>query len=329
VTPRLWDGRRAPFTLLGGYLGAGKTTIVNHVVRHAGGRRLVVLVNDVGTVNVDATLIADHDGTTLTLTNGCVCCAIADDFAVTLERLRGWPEPPDHVLMELSGVAEPARVAPWADTTGFRLDGVVVAVDAEQVVQLAGRPYVGGTILEQLRSADVVLLTKTDLAADGGAAARDLVGCHTSAPVLVATDGRVDVEVVLGLGAADRGAPLVVAGEHRDVDAYATSVLDPGRPTRAELDELVRALPADVIRAKGLVDCSDDDAPVEVHVVGTRRTLRRRRDLPAGRATGIVVVAVRSPPSGRRRDQGRGGTSTMTSSSGLRSRSGTFDPGSG
>ena len=66
----LWNGRRVAFTLLGGYLGAGKTTIINHVVRHAGGRRIVVLVNDLAAVGVDAALIADHDGTTLTLTNG-------------------------------------------------------------------------------------------------------------------------------------------------------------------------------------------------------------------------------------------------------------------
>ena len=153
----LWDGRRAPFTLLGGYLGAGKTTIINHVVRHAGGRRLVVLVNDVAAVNVDAALIADHDGTTLSLTNGCVCCAIADDFAQTLEQIRSMPEPPDQVLMELSGVGEPARVAPWASTAGFRLDGIVVVADADQIVDLSSREYVADTIAAQLVSYMVIL----------------------------------------------------------------------------------------------------------------------------------------------------------------------------
>ena len=111
---------RPSHTLLAGYLGAGKTTVVNRVVAAAGGRRIVVLVNDVGAIDVDAALIAEHDGTTLSLTNGCVCCALADDFTETLELVRAMDTPPDHVLMELSGVAEPARVAPWANTAGFR-----------------------------------------------------------------------------------------------------------------------------------------------------------------------------------------------------------------
>ena len=107
----LWSGRRAPVTLIGGYLGSGKTTVLNHLIRHADGRRLVVLVNDIGAVNVDAALVAEHDGDTMTLTNGCVCCSITDDLGLTLESIRQMPEPPDHVVMELSGVAEPARVA--------------------------------------------------------------------------------------------------------------------------------------------------------------------------------------------------------------------------
>ena len=181
------SGHRVPFTLLGGYLGAGKTTIVNHVVRNAGGRRLVVLVNDLAAVNVDAALIADHDGTTLSLSNGCVCCAIADDFAQTLEQIRAMPETPDHVLMELSGVGEPARVAPWASTAGFRLDGIVVVADADQIAELIEREYLGDTIAAQLRSADIVLLTKTDLAADAGAAARSLIGVRSRAPIIEVT----------------------------------------------------------------------------------------------------------------------------------------------
>jgi G3E family GTPase len=284
----LWGGRRAPFTLLGGYLGAGKTTIVNRVVGHAGGRRIVVLVNDVGAIDVDAALIADHDGTTLSLTNGCVCCALADDFTETLEQVRVMPEPPDHVLMELSGVAEPARVAPWANTAGFRLDGIVVAADADQIVALARRGYVGETIGEQIRVADLVLLTKTDLAADGGSAARAFVAGHTLAPLVEAVDGQVDVEVLLGLG---RGGAVPSTGPVAHA-TYARSVLELGAPTRAELGRIVDELPPDVLRAKGVVMCSDESAPMEVHVVGSRRTIRPRRDLDAPDASTLVVIAL-------------------------------------
>lgn len=290
----LWAGRRAPFTLLGGYLGAGKTTIVNHLVRAAGGRRIVVLVNDVGAIDVDAALIAEHEGATLSLTNGCVCCAIADDFTETLEFVRAMPEPPDHVLMELSGVAEPARVAPWANTAGFRLDGIVVAADADQLVELAARDYIGGTIDEQLRVADLVLLTKTDLCADEGVDARRFVAERSAAPVVEVVDGRVDVDIVLGLHRRE-GVPDPGAAEHT---GYATSIVDPGAPTRVELEQLVAELPAEVVRAKGLVACRDEEAPFEVHVVGRRRVVRARPDLAAGRAGEIVTISpIVAPPA--------------------------------
>ena len=282
----LWNGRRVPFTMLGGYLGAGKTTIVNHIVGHAGGRRIVVLVNDIGAVNIDSTLIADHDGTTLSLTNGCVCCAIADDFARTLEQVRAMPEPPDHVLMELSGVGAPARVAPWASTAGFRLDGIVVVADADQIVGLATREYVGDTIGEQLAAADLVLLTKTDLATDGGVAGRSLIGRYTPAPIIGVRDGVVDVDTVLGVGRGDVGLPAVA---HR-VGGYGTAIIEIGSLTVSELEQLLAALPAAVVRAKGLVRCRDDEAPIEVHVVGTRRTVRRRPDLDASNAANALVL---------------------------------------
>lgn len=282
----VWDGRRVPFTLVGGYLGAGKTTIVNHLLRQAGGRRLVVLVNDIGAVDIDAALVAGHDGETLTLTNGCVCCAIADDFGRTLEQVRARPDPPDQVVMELSGVGEPARVAPWANTTGFRLDGIVVAVDADQIEALAGRRFVGDTVREQLRAADVVLLTKLDLAADGGAAARRFVAGHAQAPVVDVDRGRVDVDLVLGV-ARDRPVPEAVERRGHGTSA---SIVEVGAVTFDELERIVDELPADVLRAKGLVSCTDRAHPVEVHLVGRRRSLTERSDLSSERALPWMVV---------------------------------------
>lgn len=290
----LWNGHRVPFTLLAGYLGAGKTTVVNHLVRNPLGRRLVVLVNDVAVINVDAALIADHVGTTLSLTNGCVCCAIADDFAQTLEQIRAMPEPPDHVLMELSGVGEPARVAPWANTAGFRLDGIVVVADTDQIVELADRDYIGDTIAAQLAAADLVLATKVDLAADAGAAARSLIRSVTPAPIIEIVNGAIDIDVVLGLDPSRTVSSRMVPGtdrHHATPDGrYETSVVDVGVGTLAELEHLLAGLPPDVIRAKGLVRCSDQDAPVEAHAVGRRRAVRRRGDLDLSRADNRLVV---------------------------------------
>lgn len=275
---------RVPFTLLGGYLGAGKTTLLNRLLTAGQGRRIVVLVNDVGAVNVDAALVASHDGTTLALTNGCVCCGLGDDLAATLEQVRSMSPPPDHVVMELSGVGEPARLAPWANTTGFRLDGIVVLVDAEQIVELVERRYVGDTIRAQLGAADVVLLTKTDLTGDLQPAVR-LVASLCDAPIHDAS--RLEPQVVFGVGSGRVREPTP-GHVHHEVSTVAAAGL-----TRVELDALVAGLGADVVRAKGLIRCVDVDHPVEVHVVGRRRSARERADLPLDAATdGVVVVSV-------------------------------------
>lgn len=286
----LWDGRRVPFTLLGGYLGAGKTTVINHLVRHAGGRRLVVLVNDIGAVNVDAELIADHDGATLSLTNGCVCCTIADDFGATLEQVRAMPEPPDQIVMELSGVAEPARVAPWANTTGFRLDGIVVVADADQIDRQLDREFVGDTVRAQLVAADLVVLSKTDVVADRGAAARGGVESLSTSPVIQGDRGQIDIDIVLGIG-SPRTTQSDDSQPPPSAQMYATETIDVGSPTLEALRALVGALPPDVVRAKGLIVCSDQTELAEVHVVGTRRNVRLRPgdDRPRS-ATDLVVI---------------------------------------
>jgi G3E family GTPase len=278
-----WNQRRGrvPFTLLGGYLGAGKTTLLNRLLTAASGRRIVALVNDVGAVNVDAALVAEHDGATLTLANGCVCCALGDDLVATLEQVRSLSPVPDQVVMELSGVGEPARLAPWANTTGFRLDGIVVVADAEQIVELAERRYVGDTIRAQLGAADLVLLTKTDLVDDPAPAAAFVRSC-SGAPVHDAAE--IDPTTVLGAGSGRLPAP---SDGHRH---HVLTTVPCGVSTRAELAALVAALGSDVVRAKGIVRCSDVEHPVEVHVVGRRRSVRERPDLPSAAITDALVV---------------------------------------
>ncbi len=124
-----WDGRRVPMTLLGGYLGSGKTTLLNDLLRRTD-RPIAVLVNDVGEINIDAALLQRRSADTIELTDGCVCCSISESLGSTLADMRRRPTPPDHVVIELSGVADPTQVMPWAESDGFRLDGVVVLVDA-------------------------------------------------------------------------------------------------------------------------------------------------------------------------------------------------------
>lgn len=279
----LWGGRRVPVTLLGGYLGAGKTTVVNHLLGNAGGRRIAVLVNDLGSVQVDAALVGEVHDDTIELTNGCVCCSLVDGFAVALEQLRQRPAPPDHVVIELSGVAEPHRVVPWTSTAGFRLDAVVVVADADQIVERAGDDRLADLVDAQLGSADLVLITKADLVGPADVTARlGWIADRTDAPHLLVHDGAVDPSVLLGVLRPDRGGAPNDGGSPRVDHPHAVAVVARGTP--AALQRRLDRLPDDVVRAKGTVATSDGSRLVQC--VGRRR----RIDPWSGSADDRLVV---------------------------------------
>jgi hypothetical protein len=127
--------RTVPVTVVGGYLGAGKTTLVNHLLRHAEGRRLVVMVNDFGDTPIDAALIAARDGDTLALSNGCICCSMGGDLVAAFDTAIRLAQRADALVIEASGVAEPDRIADFRPISGLQ--------PGEQVVGLDFRPSSG------------------------------------------------------------------------------------------------------------------------------------------------------------------------------------------
>ncbi|MDA9420691.1 MULTISPECIES: CobW family GTP-binding protein [Bradyrhizobium] len=152
-----------PVTVIGGFLGAGKTTFVNHLLA-TDSSRTAVLVNDFGEINVDVSLIASHDGDTMTLTNGCICCSIGTSFIDTMCRVLDAPLPYERIVIEASGVGDPWKIAEIAlvEPT-LRLDRVIVLADASRIAQLVGDVRVGSTVRGQFDRCNVVLLSKSDL----------------------------------------------------------------------------------------------------------------------------------------------------------------------
>jgi G3E family GTPase len=153
-----------PVVVVGGYLGAGKTTLVNHMLRHAAGRRVAVLVNDFGTVSIDASLIEGQgDDGVLAIAGGCMCCAYGEDLVGTLSTVAARRPAPQAILVECSGVGLPGAVARAAALVpAIRVEGVVVLVDAAEIVRLIDDVYVGDTVRQQLREADLLIVNQSD-----------------------------------------------------------------------------------------------------------------------------------------------------------------------
>jgi G3E family GTPase len=153
-----------PAVVVGGWLGAGKTTLVNRLLRDAGGRRIAVLVNDFGDVGIDADLIVSREGSVMNLAGGCVCCAVGSDLVEALVGLAAREPAFDLALVETSGVALPGAVARALRLVqGVEVEGTVVLVDAETVRARADDRHVGDMVHRQLAEADLLVLNKVDL----------------------------------------------------------------------------------------------------------------------------------------------------------------------
>ena len=264
-----------PVTVVGGYLGAGKTTLVNHVLRHAEGRRIVVMVNDFGDVSIDAALIAAREGDTLTLANGCVCCSIGGDLFAAFDCAIGRAERADAILIEASGVAEPDRIADFARAEPeLGLDSIAVVVDGTAIETLAADRYVGRTVERQLAAADLMLLNKTDLlAAADRARLREVLGAFAPRATLVETErAAVDLDLLFGtapVSAFSCAAPPAAAVDHEAMFAR-WSHAGPAFADEADLRARLAALPAGIHRLKGFAGLGREDATVLVQVVAGR-----------------------------------------------------------
>ena len=156
-----------PVTILTGFLGAGKTTLLNRLLNADHGLRVAVLVNDFGAINIDAQLVVgvEGDGSMITLQNGCICCTIRDDLLKTAIELMRRPDPPEYILIESSGVSDPASVASTFLLPELRalvrVDGILTVIDAEQARSLENELYF--LAMEQIGVADIVILNKIDL----------------------------------------------------------------------------------------------------------------------------------------------------------------------
>lgn len=288
-------------TVIGGYLGAGKTTLVNHILRTAD-ERVAVLVNDFGDIDIDADLIESRDGDTISLANGCICCSLVDGLASALSTVKGLEPRPQRLVIEASGVADPAMVAAYAHSPGLALDAVVVMADAETVRQRSTDNYVGDTVLAQLRSADIAVLNKIDLlAADQIVAVSSWLEEQCPEAVIIhAEQSQVPNTVLFG----KTGERSPARSPHDSDDHCSHSEADDlfeswswssKEPTaRPMIEALMFDLPQEIIRAKGLLWLTDEpDRSMVLQRVGQRWDLRPGKDWTADRESRLVLIGMR------------------------------------
>jgi G3E family GTPase len=298
-----------PTHVIGGYLGAGKTTLVNHLLRQAGGERIAVLVNDFGSVNIDADLILGQSGEVLALSGGCVCCSFGADLVGTLAGLQQRQPPPQRVLIETSGVGLPAAVARTARLApGLQIEGTVVVADAVSVRKHAADPYMGDTVRQQLADADLVLLNKADtVAPEALSALREwLATLAPRAACITSVKGQVPPAVVYGSsGQADeeeasmerhwQASPLTRGAPPAAADAFVSHTWQ--LPEGEDLSALVQRLSAPdtgLLRAKGWVQDASGQRWL-VQSVGTRTELSAAPAdaAPAAACGRLVLIGLR------------------------------------
>jgi len=254
-----------PFTVIGGFLGVGKTTLLNRLLADPAAPRCAVLVNDFGAIDIDASLIREHDGETLALANGCVCCSLASGFIKVMLKVTAERHRFDHVVVEASGVSEPARIMDIA-----RLDpelvpnAIVTVVDAAEFATRLADPATAELVAVQLKAANLVLLNKIDrVDAVRLASIVELIQAHNEdAGVVRTTNADVPLSLVFGTSEVPGSNPVgkrtanrFEHAVHAAADHFHSTSMSSSVPlTRTALGRLDASLAVSVIRAKGIVE---------------------------------------------------------------------------
>lgn len=321
---------RIPATVITGFLGAGKTSLLRHLVAKANGTRIALVINEFGELGIDRELLLGcgvegcDDENVIELANGCICCTVADDFLPTIEALLARDPAPDHIVIETSGLALPkplVKAFAWPEVRSrVTVDGVIAVIDAAAVAAgrfaddleaLAAQRAADPTLdhdnpleevfEDQLQCADLIVLNKTDLVGSDTLAglAREIGGrVRPGAKLVQARFGALDPKALLGLGAAaeddlaSRKSHADLEGEH-DHDDFESFVVPLGAIT--DTDALATRIAGavarhDILRVKGFLDVPGKPMRLAVQGVGPRLDRYFDRPWREGERRSALVV---------------------------------------
>ncbi len=229
------------YTIVGGFLGSGKTSLINSLLSTTT-ERTTVIVNDLGDVNIDAALIASVSDDTIELTNGCVCCSIGDSLATTLRDLSMVSSPPDRIVLECSGAADPGLVARYGSRRVLAEPVVVVTADATDVRRRSEDPRFASLVTAQLKRADLLVVTKSDLVEDASETATWLQSMVTATVVIGHPDEIGSVLPQQRMTIESSQPPMLTTGRHVFNE----------RVVATDIASWLRSIPG-LVRAKGVV----------------------------------------------------------------------------
>ncbi|NYT64333.1 GTP-binding protein [Alcaligenaceae bacterium] len=302
-----------PVTVLTGFLGAGKTTLLNHILSNVEGRRMAVLVNDFGQLNIDARLVVSVEDDRIALSNGCICCTIRDDLVTALLKLLTHDPVPEHVVIEASGISEPLGIAETLFQPELEpfvtIDAMIAVCDAAAYPEQDFENT--EMVLRQASIADLILLNKVDIAmpSDVAQLRSDLRLAAPHARVLETVQACLPMSVLFGpnkVTAAGR-APQPVTSvdehvqshhhshDHEHSERFETWSWTESKPLAlAAFKQWVHQLPKNIYRAKGILRLSEHpDCEAIFQLVGKRSSIELGRPWSGAPASELVLIGLK------------------------------------
>lgn len=285
---------KIPVTIITGFLGSGKTTLLNRILNSNSHRRIAVMVNDFGEINIDSQLVVSAQQNMISLANGCICCTVENDLIEQLHNLLTLREgPPECILIETSGVSDPMKVAHTLKYPQFNnkvsIDAIIAMLDADQFNQLDGEQE--QVAMCQLAAADIVVINKTDLAQKEQVSELKKQWLFPKARAFETTFADIPLELLFGYQHGEHqkkitnesGEKVSCVGaycehsEHQHNKLFSTFSWESNKVlSLPKLRKVLKELPNTIYRAKGVVylDCVEEQS-CTVHLVGTRINIEK------------------------------------------------------
>ncbi|MDG1880606.1 MAG: GTP-binding protein [Paracoccaceae bacterium] len=281
-----------PVTIISGYLGAGKTTLVNNALRKANGLKLAILVNEFGNLAIDEDLIIAQDDNMISLAGGCICCSYGNDMLLSLKELTSLDNKPDHIILEASGVAIPSAIESSISLiTECFTESIVSIIDCEQIQDQLNDKYIADTVISQIQSADIILANKADLIKSDSPFHNWKENHEVLNKAILVSHSDVDLDIFLGITRQDWSPNKIrkKAGKGHTNKFWSKVFFPRALVDPKKLSEALTQSNLFLVRAKGHV--SGPDAKMyEVQSVGHRSYIKlaNKEKLP-----GLVLIGTK------------------------------------